>query len=65
MFEVKSVAVDNGGKIKNEFELYVEGILVGTSKLHCDATLLGKQLDNLLKQEYDRGYKDCSVNEGN
>ena len=57
MFEVKSVTVDNGGKIKTEYELYLNGLLIGTSKLHCDAVLLGKQLDRELKLAYHRGCK--------
>ena len=64
MFEVKSVTVDNGGKIKTEYELYLNGLLIGTSKLHCDAVLLGKQLDRELKLAYHLGCAEARIGNG-
>ncbi len=37
------------------FTLFYRGIEIGTAKLHCDAVLIGKQLDKQFELEYHRG----------
>jgi len=52
-YEIKPV--DKG------FDLVYRGIEIGTAKLHCDAVLIGKQLDKLFQAEYIRGCKDLEI----
>lgn len=53
MFEVKTE--------EKGFTLIFNGIEIGSSKLSCDAALIGKQLDKLFEKEYNRGASDAQL----
>ena len=44
-------------EFEKKFLLTYRGVEIGTTKLHCDAVLIGKQLDRQFELEYHRGCK--------
>lgn len=49
---------------EKSFTLIYRGIEIGTAKLHCDAVLIAKCLDKIMEDEYNRGYRQGSEDNG-